>query len=199
MTGDDSRGRGILSPADRQYLRNPEEYSRQASHEREKAIRGRVDNAIRDFTVLFEHLDHDQREKIFGSNLTPQIQFNDSAFESGVRDGLAFLIEGSGGSGLLEEHSPSEATAERMLEEAFEQIAWRYRYELLAVQLEVTAEKIPWRDLQTRLLEGEELTSQEFGQLLSALGDTADTTEVQEDLRSQLLDMDHIDRDVDEE
>ena len=52
MTDDDGRDRGILSPADRNYLRNPDEYSRQASHEREKKIKERIRNALLDISLL---------------------------------------------------------------------------------------------------------------------------------------------------
>ena len=63
---DDERGRGILSAADREFLRSdPEEYSRQARHGREDAIADRVRNAILDFSLLFEHTDREDRERIY--------------------------------------------------------------------------------------------------------------------------------------
>lgn len=61
MTDDgsvDNRDRGVLSPADRAYLQSdPESYSRQAQHAREAAIRTRLRNGIKDFTLILEHHD----------------------------------------------------------------------------------------------------------------------------------------------
>lgn len=66
MTGDDERKRGILSPADRRYLRSPDEYSRQATFERQNAIRQRVKDSLLDLTVLLESLPNHEFRKITG-------------------------------------------------------------------------------------------------------------------------------------
>jgi len=50
---DDSRG--ILSEADREYLAEADNYSRQASHAREKAINLRFKRALSDLSVLVNH------------------------------------------------------------------------------------------------------------------------------------------------
>lgn len=64
---DDERGRGMLSEADRNYLRAAEgEYSRQASHERERAIRERVADSLLDFSVFFEHATPEERATMLG-------------------------------------------------------------------------------------------------------------------------------------
>lgn len=70
---DGDRGRGMLTPSDRAYLRASEEerqdnYSRQARHERRRAIQERVENGLLDFQVLLEHLDAEERAKIFSVN-----------------------------------------------------------------------------------------------------------------------------------
>jgi hypothetical protein len=65
MTDGDDRDRGVLSPADRQFLRSPEEYTRQATHERENAIRERAWNSFLDGSVLLEHTTPNQRREIF--------------------------------------------------------------------------------------------------------------------------------------
>ena len=49
---DDRDERGILSRADREYLRNPEEYSRQAANARQRRIVERTRNALLDFRYL---------------------------------------------------------------------------------------------------------------------------------------------------
>lgn len=66
MTDDDERGRGIFTPADREFLRDgADEYSRQAQYERRKAIEDRVRNAFLDFPILFEYMKQEQREQVY--------------------------------------------------------------------------------------------------------------------------------------
>lgn len=65
MTDGDDRDRGVLSPADRRFLRSPEEYTRQATHERENAILERVWNGFLDGATLLDHTTPDQRRAIF--------------------------------------------------------------------------------------------------------------------------------------
>jgi len=57
---DDGRPRGVLSNADREYLREPGDYSRQASHAREEAIRERMANTILDYPLLANVLGDDR-------------------------------------------------------------------------------------------------------------------------------------------
>lgn len=65
---DHDRPRGILSPADRQYLTSDKSgYTHPAQHKRETAIRERVVNGILDFALLEHHLDDDLRNDIFGA------------------------------------------------------------------------------------------------------------------------------------
>jgi DNA-binding transcriptional ArsR family regulator len=64
MTVDD-RPRGILSPADRQYLRDPDEYSKQAGYERRRAIVERLHEALHDMPLLVSELDEDLRTEAF--------------------------------------------------------------------------------------------------------------------------------------
>jgi hypothetical protein len=61
----DDRPRGILSEADRRYLRNPEEYSKQAGYERRQAIIERVHEALHDFPLLVSELDKESRFEAF--------------------------------------------------------------------------------------------------------------------------------------
>jgi len=61
----DQRPRGILSEADRRYLRNPDEYSKQAGYERRQAIIDRTHEALHDFSLLVSELDEDSRHRAF--------------------------------------------------------------------------------------------------------------------------------------
>lgn len=65
MTTNGERGRGILSPSDREYLRNPDNYSRQASYRRRDEIAERVWNSFLDGRLLFHELDEKERQRIF--------------------------------------------------------------------------------------------------------------------------------------
>jgi len=61
----EDRPRGILSPADRRYLNNPEEYSDQAAYERRQAIITRVHEALHDFSLLVSELDEERLGEAF--------------------------------------------------------------------------------------------------------------------------------------
>lgn len=91
---DIDRPRGILTRADREFLANGEEsYSRQAAHERRKAIRERVTNALQDFTLLCE-LEKEERNKIFPEPGTAASR----RVEAAVSDAIKFLYLGMEGS-----------------------------------------------------------------------------------------------------
>lgn len=69
VTNDGTRTRGILSDADKTYLKNPEEYaanhSRPAVLDRRRAIRERTTRAIHDFGVLAVEMNEEARREIF--------------------------------------------------------------------------------------------------------------------------------------
>ena len=89
------RPRGILSAADRRFLRDPsEQKSSAARSQRRKAVRERVHASLRDFVILLRHLPDEQREQIFreeGVGEKINIGVRNSAIE-----GLAFLYLGLG-------------------------------------------------------------------------------------------------------
>jgi len=63
----DERARGILSPADRRYLQNRRNYSKQAGYERRRAIvERRLHEALHDMPLLVSELDEDLRTEAFG-------------------------------------------------------------------------------------------------------------------------------------
>lgn len=101
---DHDRPRGILSPADRQYLTSDKSgYTYQAQHKRENVIRERVVNGLLDFALLEQHLDDDQRDDIFGAfdlHQPPDEDetggpFTDSVvYATCISDLIAFLYRG---------------------------------------------------------------------------------------------------------
>jgi hypothetical protein len=68
--GDDERDRGVLTPADRAYLRGDRTYgSVQAERNARARIRQRVLDALFDFEVLVEGLSDRDRDLVFGDRV----------------------------------------------------------------------------------------------------------------------------------
>jgi hypothetical protein len=92
MTGSGERERGVLSPADREFLRGDRELSSvQAERNARARIRDRVYDALLDFEVLVEHLDDRDRELVFGKRAGDAD--GAEAFDAFVST-LAFLYRG---------------------------------------------------------------------------------------------------------
>jgi len=97
---DREQSRGILTEADREYLRNPDEYSRQASYNREQAIRERLQRAFRDFPLLVKALDDSALDDLLAPAWTTE-ELDDGTTATGseisseaitLPYGVAFLI-----------------------------------------------------------------------------------------------------------
>ncbi|WP_224270973.1 hypothetical protein [Haloprofundus salinisoli] len=87
------RGRGILTPSDREYLLGRKtDYTEHSKKQKRNRIRRRLRNAILDFTILFEHLEDRDRETVFN----PDDDARD-AYTQGITDMLAFLHLGTMG------------------------------------------------------------------------------------------------------
>jgi hypothetical protein len=83
--GSEERPRGILSPADRKYIRGETEYEhRQSKHKRESDIQERFLNALEDIQLLGEELDRPERQRILG--------LEDSGVAYKVDLGLGWMI-----------------------------------------------------------------------------------------------------------
>jgi hypothetical protein len=90
---DPDRGRGILTPSDREFLLGRKtDYTDHSKKQKRNRIRRRVRNAILDFTILFDHLDDRDRETVFD----PDDEKRD-AYTRGITDMLAFLHLGTMG------------------------------------------------------------------------------------------------------
>lgn len=93
MEGNDDRGRGVLSSADRAYLRGEAELSSVQSERNARArIRNRVYDGLVDFAVLVEHLPERDRELVFGKRVSEE---GTEAFDALVST-MAFLYDGVG-------------------------------------------------------------------------------------------------------
>lgn len=111
----DERPRGILSPADRRWLRGETEYQHASTKSRRKStVRERIKNGLLDFTLLFEELDDNLRGEVF--------EDADALSEARVA-ALAFWYVS--GSDLSNEHVDRafETALEEAIEAAFEKAA----------------------------------------------------------------------------
>ncbi|MEZ3115845.1 hypothetical protein RYH80_07935 [Halobaculum sp. MBLA0147] len=87
----DDRDRGVLTAADRAYLRGETEpSSTQVERNTRARIRDRVHDALLDFPVLVEHLSDRDRELVFGDRLDAA---GPAAFDALVAT-VAFLYDG---------------------------------------------------------------------------------------------------------
>lgn len=93
LTHSPDRGRGILTPSDREYLLGRKtDYTEHSKKQKRNRIRRRLRNAILDFTIIFEHLEDRDRETVFN----PEDESRD-AYTRGITDMLAFLHLGTMG------------------------------------------------------------------------------------------------------
>jgi len=89
MDDRDERPRGILSPADRRFLRGDADLqSEQSVYDARYRIRQRVHNALLDFSLLFERLDDRDREQVFDGS---------EDLTAAIVDAVAFLYLGATG------------------------------------------------------------------------------------------------------
>lgn len=160
MTNGDDRERGVLSSADRQFLRSPEEYSRQATHEREKAIRKRVWNAILDFELL-ANMPREQRQRVLGSDDPFDEQHKPAShmeFEVGLAWMIAFSHQLATDLGTPIERSPDNMHKSRSFEIHLQEGLERaYVEENLVVEdltLQIDAQKVPGLNTIRERLEG---------------------------------------------
>jgi len=157
----DQRPRGILSESDRQYLRNPDEYSKQARYERRRAIIERLHESLHDMPLLVSELDEESRGE---------------AFEDGDLDGKDHTLNVLSWSfallylGITDTVEPSE-----LAKDAFEGIAasgvrqaYHQRgYSVEEVEVEVNVKRgEPLDELRER--EPDELSYPEVNQLLES-------------------------------
>lgn len=91
MDETDERPRGILSPADRRFLRGEADLqSEQSVYDVRYRIRQRLRNALLDFSLLFECLDDRDREQVFD-----QREDGDGDLTEAIVDAVAVLALGT--------------------------------------------------------------------------------------------------------
>ncbi|WP_435320699.1 hypothetical protein [Haloarchaeobius sp. TZWSO28] len=93
LTYSADRGRGILTPSDREFLLGRKtDYTDHSKKQKRNRIRRRLRNAILDFTILFECLEERDRETVFNPDAEDR-----EAYTRGITDMLAFLHLGTMG------------------------------------------------------------------------------------------------------
>lgn len=152
MNGDD-RDRGILSPADRAYLRDETEFGSVQSERNARArIRERVYNAILDFELLVDGLADRDRELVFEDRL--ETTDGTEAFDALV-SAVAFLYRAA-------DHT--EIEFETLLQEGIN-LAEAKEDRAATVEFDLTFHGLTVDQLRTKLERGERLSLTELAYL----------------------------------
>lgn len=146
----DDRDRGLLSPADRAYLRGETAYGSVQSERNARArIRDRVYDGLLDFEVLVEGLsDRDRR-------LVTESRADGTALFDGLVSTVAFVYRAAEDAGLDFETLLREAVA----------VAEADRDRTATVDLDLTYDALSAERLRERLASGEELSLTEIAYL----------------------------------
>jgi hypothetical protein len=152
MSDSGERGRGVLSPADRAYLRGETDLASVQSERNTRArIRERLSDALLDFEVLVEQMEERDRDMVFGERLAEEGTEGFDALASAV----AFLSDGVGRTDLDFETVLREGIN---LAEASEDRA-------ATVELDVTFHALAADQLREKLASGASLSLTEIAYL----------------------------------
>jgi len=92
MTREFEEARSFLTAKDREYLHGNADLSEGSEYNVKRRIRRRIAAAFLDFSLLFDHLDEEEAEKIFEVDSGTWRIFENEEFRAGVRDTLAFIL-----------------------------------------------------------------------------------------------------------
>jgi hypothetical protein len=172
---------GLLAPVDREYLRGEKDYDkRQSVHQREKAIRERVRNGIRDFELIRRNLSGEELNEIFEP-------YPDDGLQDGVQSALAVLFLGV--TDEIEENLSNNPYSKQfnydLTEGLFIALA-RNNWFLDDCRLTLDAEYIKHAEQARELANDGEDFNPGFIQYLLAT-DVIDEEPIQEEVRNQIL------------
>lgn len=125
--------RGILSPADRAYLRGEKELSQSAERNTRQRIRERIRAGVSDFELLWGLLADRDLEQVF----YPDDEEERQAIRSAAQQSLSFMLLG-----LWTNRDPHEGRLENAIEQAAFANDW-----LTSADVEIDTEKAPNGDL----------------------------------------------------
>lgn len=173
----DDRDRGILTPDDRKFLKGKKEYSSvQSERDVRYRIRKRIKNGILDFSLLFAHLDKNDRKQVFSNYNAPEKFRDDEAgftsedveellsstmFANSVSNTIAFLYLGVTDVG--EDIIPVIKSAIHDAEENK-----GYLVDELTVKIEIGKTEPDTEKLADKFRKGEPLSKEELGILLKS-------------------------------
>jgi hypothetical protein len=187
-----SRKNAMLTTEDRRWLTGEKTYegqhARQQRYQRRNDIRERVYNSVLDFTILFDELEEDERQKIFGTVTDEGRRWvdTDREFRAGVRDALAFFLRGVGIAALMRGHSSAEAQVPSLLlRSALARAGRRDGLVVEATSLDVDATEVAVPEVLERLEAGDELDPTELYLLMES--GAVDPAVVQDCLRPELV------------
>ncbi|WP_090506436.1 hypothetical protein [Natronorubrum sediminis] len=182
------RKNAMLTTEDRRWLTGEKaytgEHAKQQRYQRRRDIRKRVYNTILDFSILFEHLEEAERQKLFeqlaetdGDERNDERR--DDEFTNGLRDALAFVLYNTGltESMLEEDAAHAESLAERLLRDAVYESGKRDEILVEDVALEVDATPGPIAAVVKDLKAGNDVSPAGLRLLMES--DRVDTAEVQ--------------------
>lgn len=184
-----SRKNAMLTTEDRRWLAGEKayegEHAKQQRYQRRRDIRERVYNTLLDFSILFEHLEADERRKLFGEPGARQEPLTeDRELVAGVRDAIAFLLYSTGVARAMDDGADRETIAEQLLTDALYQVGQEDGLLVRDVDLRIDADALSRPALLAALEAGEELSPEELRALLET--DAVDTRAVQECIRATL-------------
>jgi hypothetical protein len=172
MTQQEERPRGILSPADRQYLVGEKELSQGAERNTRQRIRERIQNSLFDARLLWEFLPENDLEQIFYPDDTDERH----RIRSSSQYALSFLFLG-----LWLNRDPHQERLEDAITQAF------YANDKLAsVNIEIDTESIPSGDLLlAKLKHKEERIGEIQNQLTTGEVGEAEEEALKDELRQE--------------
>jgi hypothetical protein len=191
------RKNAMLTTEDRRWLTNEKtyegEHAKQQRYQRRRDIRERVYNSILDFTILFQHLEETEREKLFGhvTGDGPRQVDDPDAFEEGIADALAFLLYNVGGTSLMrtpDTDTQGRSVAERVVTDALYRAGRRDDLLVEDVSLDIDATYLPLPNILDELDAGTPLSPARLRVLLES--EQVETAEIQACVRRMIFDDD---------
>jgi hypothetical protein len=183
----------MLTTEDRRWLAGEKSYegqhAKQQRYQRRRDIRSRVQNTILDFSILFEHLEESEREKLFGlidENETDDD--GDNEFTNGLRDTLAFVLYNTGITESMnrEKSEGPGPLAERLLRDAVYRAGARDEILVEDIDLTIEATHASVSEILDDLKAGNEVSPARLCLLLES--DEIDTAGVQDCIRKTIID-----------
>lgn len=181
----------MLTSTDRKFLRCEGDYytgdnAKQQRYDRRQNIRNRVETSLKDFGILFDHLTETERVDIFGEYNTPyRREFDNEEIREGVIDALAFLLRESSVADHMGRGRVGDSPYHNVMLEALRRVGNSEGYLVTGFDPDcIEAERMPEKELKTKLDRGDELSSEELRYLI----EQEDLkSEVQEQLQERIL------------